>query len=207
MSNNFETVKDTLNLHYMSMKHDYATGVALSLFLDEKSRKAPLGEEIKMTSYSRLAIKPRYLGNHASPIKSCDASLSLSHGRLFRIRHENSLESLLGGEIMMTSYPACNKTSLSRKPYIADKKLLWIIIMKSYGRSFRIRYEKVRAANPGGELTIMLYPVGNITSLSRKPCTADTKLLLNTFMKFWPHSNLKKQQILFFKNLTVYKCC
>jgi len=33
---------------------------------------------------------------------------------------------------MMTSYPACNKTSLSRKPCIPDKKLLLITIMKSW---------------------------------------------------------------------------
>jgi len=31
----------------------------------------------------------------------------------------------------MTSCPVGNKTSLSRKPCIADKKLLWITIMKS----------------------------------------------------------------------------
>jgi len=37
-----------------------------------------------------------------------------------------------GGEITMTSYPACNKTSLSRKPCIADKKLPWIAIRKSW---------------------------------------------------------------------------
>jgi len=40
-----------------------------------------------------------------------------------------------GGEIIMTSYPACNKTSLSQKPCIADKKLLWIPIMKSWSLS------------------------------------------------------------------------
>jgi len=37
-----------------------------------------------------------------------------------------------GGEITMTSYPACNKTSLSRKPCIADKTLLLITIRKSW---------------------------------------------------------------------------
>jgi len=40
----------------------------------------------------------------------------------------------------MTSYPACNKISLSRKPCIADKKLLWITIMKSW--SLNSFYEK-----------------------------------------------------------------
>jgi len=49
--------------------------------------------------------------------------LSGSHGRSFRIRHENSPEALRGEEITVTSYPACNKTSLSRKPCILDKML------------------------------------------------------------------------------------
>jgi len=55
-----------------------------------------------------MAIKPRYLGNHASQIKSYYGSLSASHGRCFRIPHEKSPEARPGGEIMMTSYPAEN---------------------------------------------------------------------------------------------------
>jgi len=39
--------------------------------------------------HTRLAIKPRYLGNHALQIKSYYGTLSGSHGRSFRIRHEN----------------------------------------------------------------------------------------------------------------------
>jgi len=70
-----------------------------------------------------MAIKPRYLRNHASHIKSYYGSLSGSHGRSFRIRHEKSPEALPSVEITMTSYPACNKTSLSRKPRIPDKKV------------------------------------------------------------------------------------
>jgi len=42
-------------------------------------------------------------------------------GRSFRIRHENSPKAPPSGEISMTSYPTCNKTSLSRKPRISDK--------------------------------------------------------------------------------------
>jgi len=41
----------------------------------------------------------------------------------------------------MTSYPACSKTLLSRKPCIPDKKLLWTLL-ESHGPSFRIRHEK-----------------------------------------------------------------
>jgi len=40
-----------------------------------------------------------------------------------------------GGGLTMTSFPVGNKTSLSRKPCIADKKLLWITIMKSWSLS------------------------------------------------------------------------
>jgi len=78
-----------------------------------------------------LAIKPRYLGNHASEIKSYYITLSGSHGRCFRICHEKSPEGPRGGEITMTSYPDCNKTSLSRQPCIAHKTLLLITIRKS----------------------------------------------------------------------------
>jgi len=52
-----------------------------------------------------LAIKPRYLGNHASKIKSYYGTISGSHGRFFRIRHEKSPETPPGGGQTMTSYP------------------------------------------------------------------------------------------------------
>jgi len=57
----------------------------------------------------RLAIKPCYLRNHASQIQSCYGTLSGSHGRSFRIRHEKSREAPSGDQITMTSYPACKK--------------------------------------------------------------------------------------------------
>jgi len=64
-----------------------------------------------------FAIKPPYLGNHASQIKSYYGTLSGSHARSFRIHHEKSPEAPPGGEITMTSYTVCNITSLSRKPW------------------------------------------------------------------------------------------
>jgi len=73
----------------------------------------------------RRAIKPRYRGNHASQIKSYQGTLLVSHGRSFRIRHENLPAAPPSGEITMTSYSPCNETSLSRKPCIPDKKLIW----------------------------------------------------------------------------------
>jgi len=54
-------------------------------------------------------------------------------GRSFRIRHEQLREVPPGGEITITSYPACNKTSLSRKPCMADKKYYGSLWGK-YGR-------------------------------------------------------------------------
>jgi len=69
----------------------------------------------------RLAIKACYLRNHASQIKSYYWSLSGNNGRSFRIHHKKSPAAPPGGEIMMTSYPAGNKTSLYRKPCIPDK--------------------------------------------------------------------------------------
>jgi len=80
----------------------------------------------------RLAIKPHYLGSHESQIKIYKGTLSGSHGRTFRIRHEKSREAPSGVEIMMTSYPAGNKTSLYQTPCIPDKKLLWNTMRKSW---------------------------------------------------------------------------
>jgi len=45
---------------------------------------------------------------------------------------ENRLKRPPGDKITMTSYSACNKTSLPRKPCIPDKNLLWNAIGKSW---------------------------------------------------------------------------
>jgi len=103
----------------------------------------------------RFAIKPRYLGNHASQMKNYRGTLSGSNGRFIRIRHENSPEAPPGGEITMTSYPPCNKTSLSQKPSIPDKKLIWNTIDKSRSL-FQNPSWKSREAPPGVEITICL---------------------------------------------------
>jgi len=57
----------------------------------------------------------------------------------------------------MTSYPVGNKTSLSRKPCIADTKCYYETLSGSHGRSVRIRPENVRAAPPGGDITMTSY--------------------------------------------------
>jgi len=132
----------------------------------------------------------------------------------------------------MTSYQACNKTSLSRKPCIPDKTLLWNVRyqevmvalsesvikmrpkrpltekswrrhirlaikprhpwnhacqMKSYwgsnGRFIRICHENSPEAPPSEEITMTSYPSCNETSLYRKPCIPDKKLLWKTMRK------------------------
>jgi len=93
--------------------------------------KRPLAEK-SWWRHIRLAIKPSYLGNHASQIKSYYGTLSGSHGRSFRMLNEKSSEALPSGEITMTSYPPCNKTSLSWKPCILYEKLIWNSISKSW---------------------------------------------------------------------------
>jgi len=109
MSNNSETVRDTRN---MSMNHDYETGVALSDSVNKTCVKTPLVEKSRW-HHIRLAVKPRYLGNHASQIKSYNGTLSGNHGRSFRIRHEKLPEVPPSGKITMTSYPACTKIVIS----------------------------------------------------------------------------------------------
>jgi len=141
---------------------------------------APSGE-ITMTSFS-VGNKTLLSWNHASQIKSCYGTLSGSHGRSFRIRHEKSPEVPPVGGLTITSYPVGNTTSLSWNQCMVTKKLLWIIDWKNPSWN-------VCAAFPGGGLTMTSCPVGNKTSLSRKPCIADKKLLWITIMKSWSLSN------------------
>jgi len=79
----------------------------------------------------------------------------------------------------------------------------------AFVRFFRIRQEKSREVPPGGGLTMTSYPIGNKTSLSRKPCIADKKLLWITIMKSWSLSNFyeKKTATINLKNVSLYKCC
>jgi len=90
--------------------------------------------------------------------------------------------SALGVEITMTSYPACNKSTLSRKPCIPDKKLLLITIRKSWSH-LQTPSWKIAWSAPGVEITMTSYPACNKSTLSRKPCIADKKLLLITIRK------------------------
>jgi len=115
----------------MSMNHDYETGVALSDSVNETSVKRFPAEKYDDVIYVwqlNLVISK----NHASQIKSYYGSVSESHGRSFRILHENVRYAPPGGGMAMTSYPVGNTTSSSQKPCMVAKKLLWISIRKSW---------------------------------------------------------------------------
>jgi len=160
----------------------------------ENRLKHPLAEDWRWR-HIRLATKPHCLANHASQIKKL---LGNAIGKSWSLLHNSSWKKGVkrhpGGKMTMTSYPACNKTSLYWIPCILDKH--FGSLSGSHGRSFRIRYEKSCEAPPGGGLTMTWGPVGNTTSLSRKPCIADKQLLLITIMKSWSLRHLKKQQLL-----------
>jgi len=79
-----------------------------SFRIHHKNRlKHPLAEKSWWCNI-RLAIKLRYIGNHASQIKSYYGTLWGSHGPSFRIHHEKLPEAPPGGEITMTWYLTCN---------------------------------------------------------------------------------------------------
>jgi len=115
-------------------------------------------------------------------------------GHFFRFRQQNLCETPNSGEIIMTSFPVGTKTSLSRKPCIPDKKLLWNAIRIKSWSLFQNPSWKSPEAPPGGEITMTSYPVWNKASLSRKPCIPDKKLLWNAISKSWsvfPNSSWK----------------
>jgi len=76
--------------------------VALSESVIKNRVKRPLASKSRLL-HIRLAMKPRYLGNHASQMKSYSGTLSRNDGRSFRIRQEKSSEAPPSGEITMTS--------------------------------------------------------------------------------------------------------
>jgi len=105
--------------------------VALSESVMKNRAKRPLASKSRWRLIC-LAVKARYLWNHASQIKRYYWSLSGSNDRSLRIHQKKSPEAPPSGEIMLTSYPSGNKTSLYRKPGIPDNKLLWHTMRKSW---------------------------------------------------------------------------
>jgi len=118
----------------------------------EISQEVPLAEKSRWR-HIRLAMAPRYLGNISSQMKSYWGTLWGSNERSFRIRHRVSPKAPPSGEITMTSYPTFNKTSLSRKSCIPDKRY-YETLSGSHGRTFRIRHAKSREDPPGVEITM-----------------------------------------------------
>jgi len=172
----------------------------------EKSPEVPPSEEITMTSYT-AAIKLRYLASHASQIKIYYVILSGSHGRSFRICHENSPKAPPGGEITMTSYPPCNKTLLSQN-HVSQIKSYYGSLSGSHGRSFKIRHEKSRETPHGDQITMTSYPackkpryLENYAS-QIKSYNGSLSWSLGRLVIF-----IKKTANINSKNLTVCKCC
>jgi len=96
----------------------------------ENLPEAPPGGEITMTSYlaineTSLSRKP-CIPDEQLLRNAIRKSWSLCQNPLWKFAW-----SAPSGEITMTSYPPCNKTS-SLKPCIPDNKLLWNTISKSW---------------------------------------------------------------------------
>jgi len=69
--------------------------------------------------------------------------------------------------------------------YASQTKNYWGTLSGSNGRSIRISHENSPEAPPCGEIMMTSHRVCNITSLSRKPCIPDKKLLKNAIRKSW----------------------
>jgi len=181
--------------HTLQIKSYYVTLLeshGCSFRIRQKIRmERPLVEK-SWRRYIPLAIKPHYLGNHAWQLKSNYRTLSGSHDRSFRIRHEKSRRAPLAEKSWW------RHIRIAIKPHwlgnhASQIKSYYGTLWGSHGRTFRIHNEKLPEAPPGGGLTKTSYPVGNKTSLSRKPCITDKKLLWITIMKSWSLSNLYKK--------------
>jgi len=92
--------------------------VALSISVMWNSVKRPLADKSLWRQYNFV------ISDTMHPRKSYYGTPSESHGRSFRNCYEELRKVTPGREITMTSYPAYNKTSLSRKTFIPDKKWL-----------------------------------------------------------------------------------
>jgi len=98
------------------------------LALSESVMKNRLNRPLAVKSRWRhiwLAIKSLYLGTMQPRYKSYYwKAIRMSWSLFQNPSWKNHLKSPPIREITMTSHPACNKTSLSQKPCIADKKVI-----------------------------------------------------------------------------------
>jgi len=102
-----------------------------SLFQIPSTKPVWNAEKIRWR-YIRLAIKLRYLGNHASQIKSYYTTLSGSHGRSFKIRHKKSPEAPLADKSRWCHIRLAIKPRYLGNHASQVKKLLWNAIRKSW---------------------------------------------------------------------------
>jgi len=126
--------------------------VALSESVIKNLLKRSLAEKSRWRHIC-LAIKPRYLGSHASQIKIYYGTLSVSRGRSSRIRHKNPLKCSLAEKSRW------RHIRLSIKPrylgnHASHTKSWYGALSVSHGRFFRIRNKRLPEAPPGGEITI-----------------------------------------------------
>jgi len=110
-----------------------------------------------MTSFP-VHKKRGYLGNGYSYKKSYYWTLIGSWGRPFRIRYKKVKEPPPSGEINMTSFPVHKKRGYLGNGYSYKKSYYWTLI-GSWGRPFKIRYEKVKEPPPSGEISMTSFPV------------------------------------------------
>jgi len=89
------------------------------------------------------------------------------------------------GEITMTSYPVGNKTSLSRKPCIADKRLLWNVMRKSWSHFQEPSCKTSWSAPWRRNNDDVISGLESNLVLSRKPCIPHKKLPWNAIRKSW----------------------
>jgi len=106
-------------------------------------------------------------------MKSYYGTLSRSHGCSFRISHEKVCSEPPSGGLTMVSYQACSKTSFigNHASQIKSTMDRYHEVLVALSESVM----KIIAWSVG--LTITSYPVGNTTSLSRKPCMVAIKVL------------------------------
>jgi len=75
----------------VTMDHCKEVMLARSEYVITNRMERPLADKSQWR-HIRRALKPRYLGKHASHIKTYYGTLSGIHGRSFRIHHKNRLK-------------------------------------------------------------------------------------------------------------------
>jgi len=159
--------------------------------LAEKSRWRPI----------RLAIKPCYLGNKPSQIKSDYWTLLGNHGRSFRIRHKKTPEAPPSGEITMTSYPVGNETTLSRKPCIPVKSYYGTLTVNLSESIMKNCLKRPQAVKSWWRDILFVIKARNHAS-QIKSYYGSLSRSLGRLVIF-----IKKTANINSKNLAVYKCC